>query len=149
MIILFWTHPRNPRKKLLFETTDPLQQSVSQFKDTGLFLSPATTKIQESIEKDTKLTEVVHNSRTLKEVQKNIIQSINHILNHNLVCEHPAAANFVGTVERNMQEIKEEFNKVVLSICEPNVGKDNEVCFPSYKYKKKMQVEKQYKSIAG
>jgi hypothetical protein len=50
-------------------------------------------------------------------VQKNIIQSINHILNHDLVCEHPAAANFVGTVERNMQEIKEEFYKVVLSIC--------------------------------
>jgi hypothetical protein len=36
---------------------------------------------------------------------KNIIQSIDHILNHNLVCEHPATANFMGTVERNMQEI--------------------------------------------
>ena len=92
---------------------------------------------------------MVYNSRTLKEVQKNIIQSINHILNHDLVCEHPAAANFVGTVERNMQEIKEEFNKVVLSICGSNIGKDNEVCFPSYKNKKKMQVEKQYKGIAG
>jgi hypothetical protein len=45
-------------------------------------------------------------------VQKNIIHSIDHILNHNLVCKHPAAANFVGKVERNMQEIKEEFNKV-------------------------------------
>jgi hypothetical protein len=87
------------------------------------------------------LTEVVYNSRILKEVQKNIIQSTNHIPNHNLVCEHPAAANFVGTVERNMQEIKEEFNKVVLSICGSNIGKDNEVCFPSNKNKKKMQVE--------
>jgi hypothetical protein len=37
----------------------------------------------------------------------------------------------VGTVERNMQEIKEEFNKVVLSVCESNIGKDNEVCFVS------------------
>ncbi len=74
------------------------------------------------------MTEVVYNSRTLKEVQKNIIQSINHILNHDLVCVHPAAANFVGTVERNMQDIKEEFNKVVLSICGSNIGKDNEVC---------------------
>ncbi len=27
--------------------------------------------------------------------------------------------------------------------------KYNEVCFPSYKNKKKMQVEKQYKGIAG
>jgi hypothetical protein len=71
------------------------------------------------------LAEVVYNSQTLKEVQKNIIQSINHILNHDLVCEHPAAANFVGTVERNMQEMKEEFNKVVLSTCGSNIGKDN------------------------
>ena len=95
------------------------------------------------------MTEVVYNSWTLKEVQKNIIQSIDHILNHDLVCEHPAAANFVGTVERNIQEIKEELNKVVLSICGSNIGKDNEVCFPSYKNKKKMQVEKQYKGNAG
>jgi hypothetical protein len=106
---------------------------VSRFKDTGLFLSPATKKNQESIEKATKLTEVVYNSQTLKEVQKNIIQSINHILNYDLVCEHPAAANFVDTVERNMQEIKEEFNKAVLSICGSNIEKDNEVSFPSYK----------------
>jgi hypothetical protein len=107
--------PQKPPKKILFETPDPLQQNVSQFKDMGLFLSPATKKIQESIEKATKLTEVVYNSLTLKEVQKHIIQSIDHILSHNLVCEHPAAANFVGTVERNIQEIKEEFKKVVLS----------------------------------
>jgi hypothetical protein len=32
-------------------------------------------------------------------VQKNIIDAIDHILNHDLVCEHPAAANFVGMVE--------------------------------------------------
>jgi hypothetical protein len=141
--------PQKPPQKILFETPDPLQQSVSLFKDTGLFLSPTTKKFQESIEKATKLTEVVYNSKTLKGVQKNIIQSIDHILNHDLVCKHPAAANFVGTIERNMQKIKEQFNKAVLSICGSNIGKDNEVCFPSYKNKKKMKVEKQYKGIAG
>jgi hypothetical protein len=52
-------------------------------------------------------------------------------------------------VEKNMQEIKEEFNKVVLSIFGTNIGKDNEVCFPSYKNKKRTQVEKGYKGIAG
>jgi hypothetical protein len=52
-------------------------------------------------------------------------------------------------VERNMQEIKEEFNNVVLSVFGSNIGKDNEVCFPSYKNKKKKQVEKRYKGIAG
>jgi hypothetical protein len=55
----------------------------------------------------------------------------------------------VGTVKRNMQEIKEEFDKVVLSICGSNIGIDNEVCFHSYKNKKKMQGEKRYKGIAG
>jgi hypothetical protein len=50
-------------------------------------------------------------------------------------------------VERNMQEMKEKFNKVVLSICGSILGKDNEVCFPSCKNKKKMQGEKQYKGI--
>ncbi len=92
---------------------------------------------------------MVYNSRKLKEVRKNIIQIIDHILNHNLVCEHPAAANFVSMVEQNMQEIKEEFKKVVLSISGSNIGKDNEAYFPSYKNKKKTQVEKQYKGIAG
>jgi hypothetical protein len=98
-IMLFGFTPETP-EKVLFETPDPSQQSVSWFKDTGLFLSPATTKNQEIIEKATKLTEVVYNSRTLKEVQKSIVRSMDHILNHNLVCEHPAAAIFVGTVER-------------------------------------------------
>jgi hypothetical protein len=36
-------------------------------------------------------------------------------------------------VERNMQEIKEEFNEVDISIFGSNIGKDNEVCFPAYK----------------
>ncbi len=74
---------------------------------------------------------------------------MDNILSHNLVCENPAAATFVGTIERSMQEIKEEFNKVVLSIIRPNIGKDNEACFLSYKNMKKKQAEKQYKGIAG
>jgi hypothetical protein len=65
-----------------------------------------TQKYNASIEKATKLSEVVYNSRTLKEVQKNIAESIDHILNHDLVCKNPAAANFVDMGERNMQEIK-------------------------------------------
>ncbi len=62
---------------------------------------------------------------------------MDHILNHNLVFDNPAAATFVGIIERSMQEIKEGSNKVVLSIIGSNNGKDNEVCFPSYKNKKK------------
>ncbi len=31
---------------------------------------------------------------------------MDHILNHDLVCENPAAATVVGTIQRSMQEIK-------------------------------------------
>jgi hypothetical protein len=48
----------------------PKTTNTRWFKDTGLFLSPATKQFQESIEKSTKLTEVVYNSRTLKEVMQ-------------------------------------------------------------------------------
>jgi hypothetical protein len=58
-------------------------------------------------------------------VQKSIIDSIDHILNHDLVYKHPAAAKFVAVVERKMQEIKEEFNKEVLTLLGSNIGKDN------------------------
>ncbi len=146
-IMLFWKHPRNQKKYFLKLLTLCSKTWVNS--KTGLFLSPATQKFHDKIEKATKLSEVVYNSQKLKEVRKNIIESINHILNHDLVCEIPAAANFVGMIESNMQEIKEKFNKVVLWIFGSNIGKDNEVCFPSYKNNKKKQVGKQYKGIAG
>jgi hypothetical protein len=57
-------------------------------------------------------------------VHKNIIDSINHILNQNLVCEHPAAANFVAVGESKMQGIKEEFNKEVLLFLGQILGKN-------------------------
>ncbi len=66
-IVILETPQKSP-KKLLYETPD-LQHSLSQFKYTGLFLSPATENFHESIEKATQLSEVVYNSRILKEVQ--------------------------------------------------------------------------------
>jgi hypothetical protein len=55
-------------------------------------------------------------------------ENMDHILNHDLVCENPAAATFVGTIERSMQEIKEEFNKVVLSIIGSNLKGRSPYC---------------------
>ncbi len=60
-------------KKKLFKNSHPLHQSQSRLKDTDLFLSPATGKFHKSLDKATKLSAVVYNSQTLKEVQKNII----------------------------------------------------------------------------
>ncbi len=83
-------------------------------------------------------------------MQKIIIKSIDHIINHDLVCENPAAAKFVAEVKRKMQAIKEDFNKEVISSIGSKIGKDNKLCFQSYKNKnKKKQVDKQYKGIAG
>jgi len=96
------------------------------------------------------LSENIYNTQKLKEVQKNINESIDHIQSHDLVCENPAADKFVAGVERKMQAIKEDFNKEVLSIIGLKIRKDNELCFQSYKNNnKKKQVDKQYKGIAG
>jgi hypothetical protein len=62
--------PQKPKTTFQFETPDTSHQSLRQFKDTFLFLSPATQKFHDSIEKATKLSEVVNNTRTLREVQK-------------------------------------------------------------------------------
>jgi hypothetical protein len=107
--VVLETPQKDPKKT--FQKSHPLQESQSRLKDTGLFLSPATEKFHKTIDKETKLSAVVNNSETMKEVQKNIIQSMDHILNHDLVCENPAAATFVGTIERSMQEIKEELTR--------------------------------------
>ncbi len=125
-IMWFWIPPQKQKTMFQFETPDTSHQSMSQFKDTFLFLSPATQKFHDSIEKATKMSEIVYDTQTLKEVWKYIIDSIDHIINHNLVCQHPAAAKFVAVIERKMQEIKEEFNKEVLSILGLNIGEDNE-----------------------
>jgi hypothetical protein len=85
----------------------------------------------------------------LKEAQKNIIETVDHILNNDLVQEYPAAANYVAEIERKMQEIKEDFTKEVVSIVGSKIGKDNELCFPSFKNKTTNQVQKRQKGFSG
>jgi hypothetical protein len=48
-----------------------------------------------------------------------------------------------------MQEIKEDFTKEVISIVGSKIGKDNELCFPSFKNKTTKQVQKRHKGISG
>ncbi len=128
--------PQKPPQKLLFETPDPLQQSLSWFKDTGLFLTSNRKNSQEY----RKGNKVVRSGIQFTDIEGSVKKHYSVNWSHSksrFSCKHPAAANFVGMVERNMQEINEEFNKVVLSNFGSNIGKDNEVCFPSYKNKKK------------
>ena len=92
---------------------------------------------------------MVYNASNLKVVQKNIIESIDHILNHDLVCKNTMSAKYVAEMERKIQAIKEDFNKEVLFIIGSKNGKDNELCFPSFKNKKRKKVEKRYKGFSG
>ena len=111
--------------------------------------SPSTKQLHENIEKATKSSEIVYNVSKLKVVRNNIIESIDYILNHDLVCENTMAAKYVAEMERKIQAIKEDFNKEVLSIVGSKNGKDNELCFPSFKNKKRKKVEKRNKGFTG
>ena len=58
--------------------------------------------------------------------RKNILQSVDHILNHELVLENPQAAAFVSELEKEVKEVKEEFTKSVHSIPGTMNGNDGE-----------------------
>jgi hypothetical protein len=71
-----------------------------------------------------------------RQARKNIIESVDHILSHDLVCENPLAAKFVSDMEHEVQNIKEQFNSTMLSIVGSRNGQDNEFCFPLFKNNK-------------
>jgi hypothetical protein len=47
-----------------------------------------------------------YKTKSLGEARKNIIASVDHILQHDLVQENPIAAEFVSTMEKEMQNKK-------------------------------------------
>jgi hypothetical protein len=73
---------------------------------------------------------------SLREAIKNIIVSVDHIVQHDLVQENPIAAEFISTMEKEMHNIKERFNTKMMSILGSKIGQDNELCYPSFKNKK-------------
>ncbi len=125
-----------------------MQDKLHALKDTFRFLSPATKSLHDSIEKANKSSEFKYNACQLKEEWKNIIETVDHILNNDLVWEYPAAAKYVAEIERKMQEIK-KITKEVMSIVGSKIGKNNELCFPSFKNKRTKQVQKSHKGIYG
>jgi hypothetical protein len=139
------------KKKQLFEYETPLKPSneLLIFKNTQTFLSPTTKELQRSIEQAASSVMVVYNSHELKAACKNILQSVDHILGHNLVKENPQAAAFVAELERKVQEIKEEFTKSVHSITGTMHGNDGELTFPAFQSRKRKYVDKRYKGLSG
>ena len=63
----------------------------------------------------------------------NMITSVDHILQHDLVRENPIATEFVSAMEKEMQNIKERFNTKIMLILGSKNGQDNELCYPSFK----------------
>ena len=146
--IIFHT-PKKQNESSQYKTPEHDYQEISRLKETYRVLSPATKSLHDSIEKANKESEFKYNARQLKEARKNIIETVDHILNNDLVQEFPSAAKYVAEIERKMQEIKEDFTKEVISIVGSTIGKDNELCFPSFKNKTTKQVQKRHKGISG
>ncbi len=85
----------------------------------------------------------------MKAARKNILQSVDHILSHNLVMENPHAAAFVAKLERKVQEIKEEFTKSIHSITGTMNGNDSELTYLLFQSRKQEHVDKQFKGLSG
>jgi hypothetical protein len=139
------------KKKILFEYETPSKPSneLLRFKNTHTFLSPTTKELQRSIEKVASSVKVIYNTNELKAARKNILQSVDHILSHDLVMENPHAAAFVAKLERKVQEIKEEFTKSVHLITGTMNGNDGELTYPSFKSRKRHHIDKRFKGLSG
>ena len=74
---------------------------------------------------------------------------MDHILSNDFVQEYPSAAKYVAEIERKMQQIKEDFTKEVISIVGSKIGKNNELCFPSFQNKTKKKCKKDTRVFLG
>jgi hypothetical protein len=95
-----------------------VETEMSRCQENSLFLSPTTKKLQNSIEKASNSTQTLYTTNSLREARKKIIASVDHILQHDFVREIPIAAEFVSSLEKEVQNIKEDFNKKIMSIWE-------------------------------
>jgi hypothetical protein len=74
------------KKKQLFEYENPSKPSneLLRFKDAQTFLSPTTQDLQRIVKKAASCVKVMYSTNELKATRKNILQSVDHILSHNL-----------------------------------------------------------------
>jgi hypothetical protein len=114
-----------------------------------IFSFANNTKMHDSIEKASKNTQPLYTTKSLREARKNIIASVDHILQNDLVQENPFAAESVTTMEKEMQNITEGFNTKMMLILGSKNGQDNELCYPSFKNKKQMVIDKRFKGYGG
>ena len=106
----------------LGKETECAEMEMRQCQGNSLFLSPTARKLHDSTEKASKDTQILCTTKSLREARKNIIASVDHILQHDLVRENPIAAEFISTMEKEMQNIKEPFNTKMMSILRSKIG---------------------------
>jgi hypothetical protein len=124
-------------------------KDLLRFTDTHKYLSPSTKELHNSIEKAKEKSSIVYTSTNLRSVRKNIIESIDHILNHDLVLVNPKIAQYVNDLERKIHSIKEDFTKDIMSIVGQHIGNDNEVTYASFDNKEKETLHKRFKGYGG
>ena len=124
-------------------------QDLLRFTDTHTYLSPLTKELHNSLEKAKQKSSIVYTATNLRSVRKNVIESIDHILNHDLVLVNPKIAQYVNVLERQIQSIKEEFTKEITSIVGQQIGNDNEVTYASFNNKEKEILDKRFKGYGG
>ena len=144
-IQLFEEYETPSKKKKIEEYETPSKKSneLLRFQNTQTFLSPTTKELQKNIEKAASSVKVVYNTHELKAARKNILQSVDHILSHELVMENPRAGQFVAELESKVQEIKEQFTKTVHSISGKMQGNEGE------ERTKRKHVDKRFKGLSG
>jgi len=141
--------PMKKKQRYEYETPSKPSNDLLIFKNTQTFLSPTTKSFQRSIEKAASSVKVIYNTNELKAARKNILQSVDHILGHDLVQENPQAAAFVTELERKVQKIKEEFTKFIYSITGTMHGNEGELMFPAFQSRKRKHVDKRLKGLSG
>ena len=62
-----------------------VETEMRRCQENSLFLSPTTKKLHNSIEKASNSTQTLYTMNSLREARKNIIASVDHILQHDFV----------------------------------------------------------------
>jgi hypothetical protein len=91
--------------------------------ENSLFLSPTSKKLHNSIEKASNSTQTLYTTNSLREARKNIVASVDHILQHDFIQENPIAVEFVSTLEKEVQNIKEHFSKKICLLWDLRLAK--------------------------
>ncbi len=77
--------PQKSKRMSLGKETECVETEMRRCQGNSLFLLPTTRKLHDSIEKSSKDTQPLYTTKRLREARKNIIESVDHILQYDLV----------------------------------------------------------------